>query len=523
MNRPDRFTVVVVAGLLGLGVSCLIGLAACSSPAPPPRKVLRIGLETDPQHLDPRYALDVASYRAIQLLYNGLVRLDDQARIVPDLATSWETPDATTYVFHLRRDVQFHDGTPLTAADVYYTFSSLIDPSLQSPKRASFDKIREIDVLSDHTIRFVLSESYAPFLTNNMTLGILPQPRNDRPTASPDKHPVGTGPFAFEKREPNVALHLRAHADYFEGKPDLDGVVLRVLPDAMVRLFELQKGNIDFLQNALPPDVLEQLHDDSRFQILKTAGTNYTYLGLNCRDPILRHVQVRQALAHAIDRQALIQHVLQGLAQPANGILPAGHWAYAAPVSHYPFDPERAGQLLDQAGFPDPDGTGPQPRFRLLYKTSQNDIGRRIAEVIQEALRGIGIAVDIRSYEWGTFYGDIRAGNFQLYALTWVGVTEPDIFHYTFHSQSIPPAGANRGRYVNPRLDQLLDQGRRVTSLDERRKLYHEVQRIVATELPYVPLWHQTNVAVLRTTFTNYLLSPSGDFRALRTVRWRSQ
>jgi peptide/nickel transport system substrate-binding protein len=227
-------------------------------------------------------------------------------------------------------------------------------------------------------------------------------------------------------------------------------------------------------------------------------------------------------LAHAIDRQALIQHVLHGLAQPADGILPVGHWAYEPQVSRYAYDPERAAQLLDAAGFPDPDGEGPQARFQLQYKTSQNEVGRRIAEVIQESLRKVGIAIEIRSYEWGTFFGDIRAGNFQLYALTWVGVTDPDIFHYVLHSQSIPPAGANRGRYVNLYLDALLDQGRRATALEQRRAAYSEAQAITASELPYIPLWHDTNVAVLRTTFTGYSLPPAGDYRAIQSIRRQS-
>ena len=179
---------------------------------------------------------------------------------------------------------------------------------------------------------------------------------------------------------------------------------LRILPDAMVRLFELQKGNIDLIQNALPPDLLAQLRSDEQFAVIQAPGTNFMYLGLNCQDEILKHVEVRQALAHAIDRQRVVQHVLSGLATLADGILPAGHWAYAANVPRYAYDSERAAQLLDQAGFPDPDGDGPQPRFQLTYKTSQNEEGRRIAEVLQEQLRQVSIAVDIRSFEWGTFF-----------------------------------------------------------------------------------------------------------------------
>jgi peptide/nickel transport system substrate-binding protein len=497
---------------------CLLALTACPSSSPTDsRQILRIALETAPQRFDPRYAVDAASQRVIQLLYNGLVRLDAQSQIVPDVTQSWEMPAPTTYVFHLRQDVTWHDGKRLTAADVHYTFTSVLDEKNESPKQVSFDKIQAIDIIDDYTIRFVLSEPFAPFLTN-MTLGLIPQPSAGDAERDLDAHPIGTGPFKFDRMEPDVAVHLLAYDAYFEGRPNLDGVVLRILPDAMVRLFELQKGNIDLVQNAIPPDLLAPLRQDDQFAVLQAPGTNFTYLGLNCQDDILKHVEVRQALAHAIDRQAVIRHVLSGLGTLADGILPAGHWAYEAHVPQYGYDPHRAAQLLDQAGFADPDGDGPQPRFQLTYKTSQNEEGRRIAEVVQEQLRQVGIAVEIRSFEWGTFFGDIRAGNFQLYALTWVGVTEPDIFHYVFHSQSIPPAGANRGRYFNAQLDTLLDAGRRSMSQEARRAAYSQVQTLIATELPYIPLWHRTNVAVLRSTFQGYQLTPSGDFSVIRTV-----
>ena len=506
-------------GLLGCFILIgLLALTACpsSSPSDSPQ-VLRIALETAPQHFDPRYAVDAASQRVIQLVYNGLVRLDAQSQIVPDVAQSWDIPEPTTYVFHLRRGVTWHDGKPLTAADVHHTFASILDEKNESPKRTSFDKIQSIDIIDDYTIRFVLSEPFAPFLTN-MTLGLIPRPSATEAERDLDTHPIGTGPFKFDRVEPDVAVHLLAFDAYFEGRPRLDGVVLRILPDAMVRLFELQKGNIDLVQNDLPPDLIAPLRRDEQFAVLQAPGTNFTYLGLNCQDDILKHVEVRQALAYAIDRQAVIRHVLSDLGTLADGMLPTGHWAYEAKVPHYAYHPNRAAQLLNQAGFTDPDGDGPQMRFQLTYKTSQNDEGRRIAEVLQEQLRQVGIGIEIRSFEWGTFFGDIRAGNFQLYALTWVGVTEPDIFHYVFHSQSVPPAGANRGRYSNTQLDALLDTGRRSMSQAARRAAYSQAQTLIATELPYIPLWHRTNVAVLRSTFRGYQLTPSGDFSVIRSV-----
>ncbi|GIX49496.1 MAG: peptide ABC transporter substrate-binding protein [Candidatus Tectimicrobiota bacterium] len=510
MARFRRF------GLRLLLLGWVLWGGACT-PASPPSQVLRLGLERAPLHLDPRLALDATSQRVIELLYNGLVRLDAQGRAVPDLAVSWETPTPTTYVFRLRRGVRFHDGSLLTAEDVRYTFASLLDPATGSPKRASFAHIRRIDVLAEDQVRFELAFPFAPFLANNLTLGIVPRPRAPG-TPALDEHPVGTGPFAFAGRQDDGTLVLRAHAAYFEGHPALDGLELRVIPDAMVRLFALQKGTLDMVQNALPPDLLPAVAHDARFRVLQAPGTQFTYLGFNCEDPILRHVQVRQALAHALDRQALIQHLLRGQARLADGLLPPGHWAYEADVPRYAYDPVRAAQLLDAAGFPDPDGPGPAPRFRLQYKTSQSDLGRRLAEVVQEAWRQVGVAVDIRSYEWGTFYADIRAGNFQVYALTWVGVTDPDILYYVFHSRSVPPAGANRGRYRNATLDALLEQGRRAAAVEVRRRLYSQAQKLIAAELPYLPLWHETNVAVLRATFGGYRLSPTGSLRALQHV-----
>lgn len=511
-----------LAVLTCLIILSLCSLAACPASKNPSQLGLRIGLETAPQRLDPRYGLDAASFRVSQLLYNGLVRLDERAQLVPQLALSWETPSPTTYVFRLRSDVLWHDGRPFTAADVHYTFSSILDPATESPKRGRFDKIKAMQILADDAIQFELSEPFAPFLPNNMIQAIVPNSRVDDTARDLDMNPVGTGPFVFVAQEPDVSLQLRANETYFEGKPALESVTLRVVPDAMVRLFELQKGNIDLLQNALPVDLLTQLVKDREYDVLQAPGTDFMYIGLNCKDDILRHVMVRQALAHAIDRPRLIRHVMQGLAEPADGVFPAGHWAYEAKVARYPYDLKRAAQLLDAAGFPDPDGEGPKDRFRLQYKTSQNEVGRRIAEVVQESLRQVGVTIEIRSYEWGTFFGDIRAGNFQMYALTWVGVTEPDHFHYILHSHQIPPVGANRGYYANPRLDALLERGRRITQLERRRAIYSQVQSIVANDLPYIPLWHQTNVAVLHHAFKNYRLTPGGDFWPIRSIRRQS-
>jgi peptide/nickel transport system substrate-binding protein len=239
---------------------------------------------------------------------------------------------------------------------------------------------------------------------------------------------------------------------------------------------------------------------------------------MNLRDPRLADRRVRRALAHAIDRAAIIRTLLGGLAVEAAGLLPPAHWAHEPSAARYAHDPARARALLDEAGLVDPDGGGPLPRTSLTFKTSQNELSRRIAEVLQQQLAEVGIEMTIRSYEWGTFYADIKSGNFELYTLSWVGIVDPDIYYDVFHSASAPPAGSNRGGYANPALDRLLERGRRTMDPDARRTIYREVQRIIADDLPYVSLWYPMNVVVLTRRVDGFVPSPSGDWSSLASV-----
>jgi peptide/nickel transport system substrate-binding protein len=242
-------------------------------------------------------------------------------------------------------------------------------------------------------------------------------------------------------------------------------------------------------------------------------------MGFNLKDPILRSRKVRQAIAHAIDRQAVIQHLLGGLAVPATGVLSSMNWAYEPAVESYVYDPQKAKRLLDEAGYKDPDGPGPEKRFTLTYKTSQNELRRRIGEAIQGFLGEVGIEARMRSYEWGTFFSDIRKGNFQLYTLTWVGITDPDIYYYLFHSKSLPPDGANRGAYLNPEMDLLIERGRVLQDRQARKEVYGHIQKIVARDLPYVSLWNEVNVVVMDQRVRGFVLRPDGDILSLKDVR----
>ena len=227
-------------------------------------------------------------------------------------------------------------------------------------------------------------------------------------------------------------------------------------------------------------------------------------------------LRVRRAIAHALDRDAIIRYMWDGNARPAAGILPPDHWAGLldgrAPVHNL----ERARVLLREAGY------GPERPLRVSFKTSTNALRVRIATVMQAQLAKAGIQMQVRTYDWGTFYGDIKAGNFQLYSLAWVGIKMPDIFRYVFHSESVPPSGANRGRWLDPQVDALIDRAESARSLDEQARLYQAVQKRALTQLPYLPLWYEDQVYVARARLRGYALSRDGNYDALTNASWGS-
>jgi peptide/nickel transport system substrate-binding protein len=277
----------------------------------------------------------------------------------------------------------------------------------------------------------------------------------------------------------------------------------------------LRKGSGDVGINSLTPDMVLTLSHEPNLVVERDRGTEVQYLGFNLRDPVLRDVRVRQAVAYALDRKPMIDYLWRGQAQEARSVLPPQSWAYNRDVPAYEHDPAKARQLLDEAGYPSVNGV----RFHLTMKTSTNEGTRLIVAVLQQQLREVGIALDIRSFEPATFLSDVIHGAFQLYSLRWIGGNEdPDIFEYVFHSAKFPPNGANRGYYSNPKVDALIDRARREVNPAVRKQLYAEVQRILAEELPYIDLWYLDNVLVHTRRVRNIKMNPAGNYDFLRTA-----
>jgi peptide/nickel transport system substrate-binding protein len=500
---------------LALALAVAAAAPGCSSGPPADPAIIRVAVVSSPNNLDPRIGTDEASQRIHQLLFDQLFRIDDALRVVPGLAESLTQPDPVTYLVALRRGVRFHDGRELTSADVAYTFNCLIDPAFVSAKKGAYRMLASVQPVGRYAVEFKLKEPFGSFPVN-LVMSIVPAGSG----ASLASAPIGTGPFKLERNDTDDRVIVSANRDYYDGPPRNAGLELRVIPDDIMRGLELRQGAVDLVVNDLAPDIVGQFERERRLQIVSSPGTDFAYVGINLRDPVLRDVRVRRAIACAVDRAAIVKYLRRGLASPAVGVLPPMSWAFERHVTDFGYDPDKAKRLLDEAGYPDPDGDGPATRFNVTLKVSSTEFNRLQSAVIQQDLRRIGIGVDVRAYEFATLYADVLRGNFQLFTLQWVGVSDPDMLRRVCHSRQMPPTGFNRGFFSDPEVDRLIDDA--TVSIDEnrRRELYGRVQKLVADQVPYVSLWYKTNVAVARQDIRGLALSPSADFRFLKDV-WR--
>jgi len=512
--RSSRFAVWRIAA----SFLCLIApLSLLSCTHEPDANTLVMMIESSPTNLDPRVGIDGQSENIDNLIFDDLLSKGDDLNVAPGLADSWEIPDPLTYVFHLHRGVRFHNGRPLTSRDVKWTFDSLLQGKIRSTKAANYRFVDHLDVPDDFTVIFHLKQPDAPLLWNlsDGAMGIVPYGSLDEIT----QHPIGSGPFKFVSAETDREVVVERNDDYWGDKAKVDRIRFSVVPDETTEALELRKGSGDLAINALTPDTVVTLARDPKLAVEHSPGTRLAYLAFNLRDPILKDARVRQAIAYALDRKPMIEYLWRGLAQPARSVLPTQSWAYNGNVPAYLHDPEKAKQLLDAAGYPAVNGV----RFHITMKTSTDPNTHLMVAVIQQQLREVGIALDIRSFEFATFFSDVQHGAFQMYGLRWIGGNEdPDIFEYAFHSSKFPPNGANRDYYSNPRVDALIDRARQEIDPKVRKPLYAELQQILAEDLPYINLWYLDNVLVHTNRVRNLKLNPAGNYDFLRTAELAS-
>jgi len=476
-------------------------IATACSQSEPDTGLVRVGMAELPITLDPRYATDAASQKVQAFMHRGLIRQDNHFLPQADIAANWQQKDPQTWDFFLRHDVFFHDGRAVLADDVVATLRSVIDAKNASPLRAGFTSIARIETIDQHHIRLHLSEPDASLLTR-LSLGILPKkiallPQQQRGI-------IGCGAFVFKSWQNNTIVLAR------KKKRTSKGAVQRIafirVKDAVTRSLKLARGEIDMMQNDFPLHMLDYLRKQQGVSVASTPSTTFAYIGMNMQDSYLADVRVRRALALGVDRQRLKKALFLDAPVLAETVLASKHWA-AATLPVTPYDPKAAAALLNEAGFPVlADGW----RFHLTYRTSTNPERLRLATAIAAGWRDLKVDVSIESLEWGSFYARIKRGDFQLFSLSWVAISDPDIYRWILHSDMWPPKGANRGRYHNTQVDDWLMAAMHAELPQQRIDLYRKVQQKMHDDQVYIPLWYEPVIAVMGQRITGFIPRTDG-------------
>lgn len=462
-------------------------LTSCHQSAP--HSEINFAIAQAPLNLDPRYATDAASERINRLIYQSLVDFDASAKPTPSLAT-WQQINPTQYRFVLnQKRADFHHQKKLTAHDVKATYDSLMVLK-NSVHAAEFSNIKHIQVLDDETVLFNLHQPDKN-LPAKLIIGILPQ---DLIAQKQDfsHHPIGNGALEFVSWRNKLTLQRVL---------DKQQISLIEVKDPTVRVLKLLRGEVDLLQGDLPPELVKYLQTKPEVKVETVKGSNFSYLGLNMQDATIQNIKVREAIAHAIDINAIIQKVMVSDTRVAGAILPQEHYTNGErkALKPYVYNPVLSKQLLTEAGI--------QLPLKLIYKTSTDAQRVRLATIMQAQMQPAGIQLEIKSLDWGTFFEDVKQGHFQLFGLTWVGIKTPDIYAKAFGSHSFPPNGFNRGHYADAELDALL----------ENEDWPAATQRIYQ-QLPYIPLWYEGQFAAMRKGIQHYSPKPDGNWDDLTTI-----
>ena len=531
--RPARGSIALaLASLFAFGGSCGPGdvIAADDAPAANEKPVAgdtfveaSIG---DITGLIPNITNDAASHEVGGLIYDGLVQTDKDLNYAPQLAESWQfSKDCLTLTFKLRKNVKWHDGRPFTAEDVLFTYRAMMNPKTPTSYRDDFEPVKDVQAPDPYTVRVTYSQPFAKALGSwgqSMLPKHLLEPYVEKGTlrdAPQVTKPVGTGPYRFMEAKTGEKVVLVANKDYYvEGRPYLSRIVYRIIPSQATIFLEVKAKGVDMarltgVQFARQTDYPAFKKDYNKYRY---ADNRYTYFGFNLKDPRFSDRRVRQAFAHAINKPELIEGVLMGLGSEATGPYRPGTWAYTDKVRRYPYDPARAKQLLAEAGWKDRTGDGllrnkeGQP-FAFTIRTNQgNEERKKIAEIIQERLKDIGVQADIQTIEWAAFLKEyLKQKRFDAIILGWGTGIDPDQYGI-WHSSQSGPDQLNQVSYSNPEVDALLEKGRASCHQKERVATYHRIQEILAEDQPYVFLYFQDSLWAVSSRVRGIKPAPAG-------------
>jgi peptide/nickel transport system substrate-binding protein len=494
--------------------------AGSAAAAPVYGDIMVEGSIGDASNLIALLSSDSTSHGISALIFNGLIKYDKDVNVVGDLAESWEiSKDGLVITFRLRRGVRWHDGHPFTAEDVLYTYRVTVDPKTPTAYAGDFLKVKKAEVLDSHTFRVTYDKPFAPALMS-WSVGILPRhllEGKDITTSPLGRRPVGTGPYRFKEWVTGQKIVLVSNPDYFEGRPYIDGYILRIIPDTATMFLELRANGIDRM-GLTPLQYTRQTENNlfrNRYNKFRYLSFAYTYLGYNLKNPLFADKRVRQAIAYAVNREEIIGGVLLGLGKPATGPYKPGTWTYNPNVRMYPYDPKKARALLAEAGWQDANGDGiiekdGQPFAFEIITNQGNEIRAKCAEIIQQRLAEVGIRVKIRVVEWAAFVKDfINKRKFDATILGWTIPMEPDLFD-VWHSSKTGQEELNFISYNNAEVDDLIVKARETFDRAVQKRCYDRIQEIFAEEQPYLFLYVPDALPIINARFRGVETAPLG-------------
>jgi peptide/nickel transport system substrate-binding protein len=501
----DRFTTNARMVKRGIGTLLFALALSChgSRGEDDPHRPLEMLVTNDPETLDPRYVTDATGMRASRLIHAGLTRLDDSLRPIPYLAASLEWEGPLTLHVSLRRGLHFHGGAAFTSDDVVATLHAFADPRVASRHVRAVEAIASVVAAGPYDVRIVLKRPHATLLSD-LDLPIL---RHDQAAGPPDPTGAtldGMGPFELAHSERGELL-LRPSRFGFGG-PAHHEVAIRTVHDENARALRLYSGRADLALNAISPTLLPALEGHAGLSVATSPGANLTYLVVRVDQGALSDVRLRRAISLAIDRRTIADTLLGHHAQPADTLLPPGHWASTAAETPFVFDPEAARRLVHALAV---------AHVHLTLLTSTDRLRLTIARTIAQELGDVGLDVEVVPLELGTLIARLNAGDFDLASLQMPELTEPNTLRVFLHSASIPPAGANRGRVRDDVVDGLLDRGDREVVERARAQIYGDLERRLRDQLFIIPLWHEDQVAVVSARARGFRPSPDGRWLGL--------
>lgn len=474
----------------------------------------------DASNLIPILSSDSTSHGVASMIYNGLVKYDKDLNIVGDLAESWNiSKDGMTITFHLRKGVKWHDGYPFTAEDVLFTYLVTIDPKTPTAYSGDFLKVKKAQVIDPYTFRVTYDIPFAPALAS-WSASILPKHLlngKDITRTKLSRNPIGTGPYMFKEWKTGQKIVLISNPDYFEGRPYIDGYIMRIIPDMATMFLELRAKGIDRM-NLTPLQYTRQTENRffrNNFNKYRYLSFSYTYLGYNLQNPFFKDKRVRQAISYAINKEEIIRGVILGLGKVATGPFKPGTWAYNSGVKRDSYDPQKARKLLAEVGWKDTDGDGildknGKPFVFEIITNQGNEIRAKCAEIIQRRLADIGMIVKIRIIEWAAFIKEfINKRRFDATILGWTIPLDPDLYD-VWHSSKTGAEELNFISYKNGEVDQLLEKGRSTFDRKVRKRCYDRIQEILAEEQPYTFLYVPDALPIISSRFREIKPAPIG-------------